>query len=254
MARSLSLSLSRRRDLSLSVSHRSLSRFSVSRNPYLPKNPSLSTARSLSLSHRSLCHRSLSRTVDRSLSSQILPLFKPHSKTLKLRAIRPTKRRRRHRHHRKQIPPPLHQVDDDGFLRLRGDLWRSVYLAAVLEYLAAECLRISLFVFVILGSFEMVNAYAGVGVGGERNARDNKKTRVVPRHIRLAVRNDEELKASCSERVTIASGGVMPNIHNLLLPKKTGGGASNRYPCELYMWWVFHNGNHRRWKALELGR
>ncbi|KAK9128274.1 hypothetical protein Syun_017071 [Stephania yunnanensis] len=28
----------------------------------------------------------------------------------------------------------------------------------------------------------------------------------------------------------------MPNIHNLLLPKKIGGGASNRYPCELYMW------------------
>ncbi|KAK9160478.1 hypothetical protein Syun_006819 [Stephania yunnanensis] len=66
-------------------------------------------------------------------------------------------------------------------------------------------------------------------------ARDNKKTRVVPRHIQLAVRNDEEL-SKLLEAVTIASGGVMPNIHNLLLPKKTGGGASNRYPCELYMW------------------
>ncbi|KAK9150310.1 hypothetical protein Syun_008619 [Stephania yunnanensis] len=29
-------------------------------------------------------------------------------------------------------------VDDDGFLRCEGDLWRSVYLAAVLEYLAVE--------------------------------------------------------------------------------------------------------------------
>ncbi|KAK9121582.1 hypothetical protein Syun_019199 [Stephania yunnanensis] len=105
--------------------------------------------------------------------------------------------------------------------------WRSVYLAPVLEYLAAEL--------------------AG------NAARDNKKTRVVPRHIQLAVRNDEELSKLLGA-VTIASGGVMPNIHNLLLPKKTGGGASNRYPCELYMWWVFHNGNHRRWKALELGR
>ncbi|KAK9107780.1 hypothetical protein Syun_023791 [Stephania yunnanensis] len=51
----------------------------------------------------------------------------------------------------------------------------------------------------------------------------------------LAVRNDEELSKLLGA-VTIASGGVMPNIHNLLLPKKSGGGASNRYPCELYMW------------------
>ena len=53
-------------------------------------------------------------------------------------------------------------------------------------------------------------------------ARDNKKTRIVPRHIQLAVRNDEELSRLLG-MVTIASGGVMPNIHNLLLPKKAGG-------------------------------
>ncbi|KAK9162546.1 hypothetical protein Syun_003448 [Stephania yunnanensis] len=54
-----------------------------------------------------------------------------------------------------------------------------------------------------------------------RNAtRDNKKTLVVPRHIQLAVRNDEELKEVALSKLTIASGGVMPNIHNLCRLRK----------------------------------
>lgn len=78
-----------------------------------------------------------------------------------------------------------------------------VYLAAVLEYLCAEILELA------------GNA-----------ARDNKKTRIVPRHITLAVKNDEELNRLLGN-VTIASGGVLPNIHSVLLPKKTkvGGGG-----------------------------
>ncbi|KAG6435169.1 hypothetical protein SASPL_100039 [Salvia splendens] len=54
-------------------------------------------------------------------------------------------------------------------------------------------------------------------------ARDNKKTRIVPRHIQLAVRNDEELGKLLGS-VTIANGGVLPNIHRTLLPKKAGEG------------------------------
>eukprot|EP00463_Aulacantha_scolymantha_P006468 TRINITY_DN8124_c0_g1_i1.p1 TRINITY_DN8124_c0_g1~~TRINITY_DN8124_c0_g1_i1.p1 ORF type:complete len:84 (+),score=28.28 TRINITY_DN8124_c0_g1_i1:297-548(+) len=50
-------------------------------------------------------------------------------------------------------------------------------------------------------------------------ARDNKRSRIVPRHIQLAVRNDEELN-SLLGKVTIAQGGVLPNIHAVLLPKK----------------------------------
>jgi hypothetical protein len=56
-------------------------------------------------------------------------------------------------------------------------------------------------------------------------ARDNKKTRIVPRHLQLAIRNDEELNKLLSG-VTIAQGGVLPNIQAVLLPKKSGGGAA----------------------------
>ncbi|KAK2423981.1 histone H2AX [Trifolium repens] len=55
-------------------------------------------------------------------------------------------------------------------------------------------------------------------------ARDNMKTRIVPRHIQLDVRNDEELSKLRGD-ATIANGGVMPNIHNLVLPKKTGASS-----------------------------
>lgn len=49
-------------------------------------------------------------------------------------------------------------------------------------------------------------------------ARDNKKTRIIPRHIQLAVRNDEELSKLLGS-VTIVNGGVLPKIHPNLLPK-----------------------------------
>ena len=72
-----------------------------------------------------------------------------------------------------------------------------VYLAAVLEYLAAEVLELA------------GNA-----------AKDNKKSRIVPRHLRVAIRNDQELGRLLGG-VTIAHGGVLPNINPVLLPKKS---------------------------------
>ncbi|XP_039623717.1 uncharacterized protein zgc:163040 [Polypterus senegalus] len=58
------------------------------------------------------------------------------------------------------------------------------------------------------------------GFGAGNAARDNKKTRIIPRHLQLAVRNDEELNKLLGG-VTIAQGGVLPNIQAVLLPKKT---------------------------------
>jgi histone H2A len=42
----------------------------------------------------------------------------------------------------------------------------------------------------------------------------------VPRHVQLAIRNDEELSKLLAD-VTIANGGVLPNIHSVLLPNKS---------------------------------
>uniref|UniRef100_A0A8C3HFY0 Histone H2A n=1 Tax=Chrysemys picta bellii TaxID=8478 RepID=A0A8C3HFY0_CHRPI len=50
-------------------------------------------------------------------------------------------------------------------------------------------------------------------------ARDNKKTRIIPWHLQLAVPDDEELNKLLGG-VTIAQGGVLPSIQGVLLPKK----------------------------------
>ncbi|GAA51219.1 histone H2A, partial [Clonorchis sinensis] len=67
-----------------------------------------------------------------------------------------------------------------------------VYLAAVLEYLAAEVLELA-------------------GNAARGNA---------PRHLQLAIRNDDKVNKLLGG-VTIAQGGVLPNIRSVLQPKKT---------------------------------
>jgi len=85
----------------------------------------------------------------------------------------------------------------EGQFAQRIGVGAPVYLAAVLEYLTAEILELA------------GNA-----------SRDNKRgVRIQPRHIMLAVRNDEELNKLLSD-VHITNGGVIPLIHSDLLPSK----------------------------------
>jgi histone H2A len=78
--------------------------------------------------------------------------------------------------------------------KFRVGVGASVYLAAVIEYLTAEVLELA------------GNA-----------SRDNKKKRVIPRHILLAIANDEELH-ELLKHVTIPQAGVLPRIHPELMP------------------------------------
>ena len=94
----------------------------------------------------------------------------------------------------------MHRLLRKGNYAQRVGAGAPVYLTPVLfvlEYLSAEILELA------------GNA-----------ASDNKKTRIIPRHLQLAIRNDEELNKLLSG-VTIAQGGVLPNIQSILLPKKT---------------------------------
>jgi histone H2A len=70
-----------------------------------------------------------------------------------------------------------------------------IFCSAVLEYLMAEVVELA------------GNACA-----------DNKRKTISPRHLMLAVRNDEELSQLFASAV-IPGSGVLPNVHSVLLPK-----------------------------------
>lgn len=72
----------------------------------------------------------------------------------------------------------------------------AVYMAAVLEYLAAEV----------------------VEMGGNA-AKDKKKTRITPRDLMIAIRNDDELNP-LFRGVTLPFSGTLPFIHKALLVDK----------------------------------
>lgn len=71
-----------------------------------------------------------------------------------------------------------------------------VYMTAVMEYLTAEVLELA------------GNA-----------ARDNRKRRITPRHLMLAIQNDQEL-GNMTRRCYVAQGGVLPNIHSFHFVQK----------------------------------
>ncbi|KAK6164740.1 hypothetical protein DH2020_001604 [Rehmannia glutinosa] len=83
----------------------------------------------------------------------------------------------------------------------------SLYLTAVLEYLASEVLELA-----------------------SNEAKDSKKKRIEPRHLQQAVRKDKDFKQLLSN-VTIPDAGVLPKFHQNLLPKSSADRQKEASPA-----------------------
>ncbi|KAJ7300746.1 histone H2A [Mycena albidolilacea] len=94
----------------------------------------------------------------------------------------------------------IHRLLKKGNYAQRVGAGAPVYLAAVLEYLAAE-------------SSSSRATPRGI----------TRSHRIVPRHLQLAIRNDEELGKLLGS-VVISQGGVVPHIDPSLLPTATKKG------------------------------
>ena len=77
-----------------------------------------------------------------------------------------------------------------------------IFTAAVLEYLTREIIELA------------GNA-----------AQEQKKKTIGPRHLQLAIKNDDELNKLVAQ-TTISNAGVLPNVHSFLFGKQGKTGAS----------------------------
>lgn len=144
------------------------------------------------------------------------------------------------KHSRSRCAGLVFDIDQIGFLMTQTSSMvvtenAACYLSAVMEYMTAEVLELG--------------GYA---------ARDNKSSWIIPRHIQLALRNDEELNKFASS-CTVMSGGVLPNIHAVLLPRKRGAGdkeqkggeGEEKEGEEEYLNWVGGNDEEYVQEALD---